>query len=532
MTTTLPANVTIVDLPSYTTVTGGELFEAVQTQGGVALSVQIPMTAIMTSSLGALPTGGATGNVLVKTSGTNFAAGWGQVDLSTSAGITGTLGIPYGGWGTPTIQQYGIPYGNGTSPIGFVSAATAAYVLAANGTAAAPTYQALSSLISGTSGVSVTGTTAGVRVALATQAGLSVLGVTAAASAIPAAIVGTAGQVLAVNAGATGLAFTTISISVPTPWSETSITQFGVVYGMGTSQVSATLAGTTTWPLVGNGTGAAPTFQVLTVLGGGLGTSAVGPRGVLVGGTTATSFIQFASVATAGAVLLDQGISSNPTFRVAVGDLSISALGTFTIGTNVVSYAKIQQGTGLSVMGVAGTAVANFASITGGTGQILGINLGGTTLGFIGPGQTPGVQAATAAATGVVGEFIGVSVVATAALTSNVAANITAIVLSPGDWDVTGIATFTGSTATVISYFVASISTTNATSIPDAVSGNSAFQTYGNTTPFNLINNVNIFTGPVRLLLNATTTTYLNALSGFATSTCSVAGYIRARRMR
>jgi hypothetical protein len=67
----LPAVVTIPDLVAGTTLTGTELFEAVQTSGGVGQSVKITANQIMTTGLGALPTAGATGSFL-QSLGTNF----------------------------------------------------------------------------------------------------------------------------------------------------------------------------------------------------------------------------------------------------------------------------------------------------------------------------------------------------------------------------------------------------------------------------------------------------------------------------
>lgn len=167
-----PAVVTIPDLPTGTTLTGTELLEAVQTVGGIANSIQVALTQIMTASLGALPTGGGTGQVLDKASATNFAAQWVNI----------------------------------------------------------------SSLVTASSGITVAGSTA-VQVSLSTAAGLSVLGVAGTTGGVPVAITSNSGlQVLQSNAGGTGLV-----------WG-------GISTGM-------LPAGTAGWPLVGNGTAAAPTFQ-------------------------------------------------------------------------------------------------------------------------------------------------------------------------------------------------------------------------------------------------------------------------------
>lgn len=95
--TTLPAVVRIIDLPAYTSpLTGGELMEAIQTVGGTTISVQMPASAIMTTGLGALPTGGGTGQILNKASGANFSTTWSGISsfvtvgnsLATSGSVT------------------------------------------------------------------------------------------------------------------------------------------------------------------------------------------------------------------------------------------------------------------------------------------------------------------------------------------------------------------------------------------------------------------------------------------------------------
>jgi len=93
--TTLPATVRVVDLPTGTTITGVELLEVVQTASGVGQSIQVPISQIMTTSLGGLPTGGGTGQLLVKTSATNFVTNFTSISslvaVGTSLATTGSL---------------------------------------------------------------------------------------------------------------------------------------------------------------------------------------------------------------------------------------------------------------------------------------------------------------------------------------------------------------------------------------------------------------------------------------------------------
>lgn len=250
-TTSLPAFVTIPGLPTGTTVTGAELIEAAQVVGGTTISVQLPLTAIMTTTLGALPVGGGTGQVLNKASGTSFATQWSNI----------------------------------------------------------------SSLVTASSGITVAGSTT-VQVSLSSAAGLSVLGVAGTTAAVPAAIAGTADQVLVINHAGTGVVF-------------------------GPLNLAATAAFTGT----------------LGVPGGGTGTTTLTARGVVVGAGTAA--LQVAVPATAGNLLIDQGTSANPAFTVVAGDVTISASGTTTIAANAVSNAKLAQGPATSLLGNNTAATAN-----------------------------------------------------------------------------------------------------------------------------------------------------------------------------
>lgn len=109
--TTLPAVVRIIDLPAGTAVTGGELVEAIQTVGGTTISVQLPFTAIMTTALGALPSGGGTSQVLAKASGANYSAAW--YDITTFISVNATTGLATSGSGTGLV--IGIASGGVTS---------------------------------------------------------------------------------------------------------------------------------------------------------------------------------------------------------------------------------------------------------------------------------------------------------------------------------------------------------------------------------------------------------------------------------
>src|SRR5713226_1314532 len=90
--TTLPAVVTIQDLPAGTTVTGTELLEVVQTSGGIANSVQLSLSQIFGTTLGALPSGGGTGQLLIS-QGTGLLSSW----TAISSRVTASTGLASAG---------------------------------------------------------------------------------------------------------------------------------------------------------------------------------------------------------------------------------------------------------------------------------------------------------------------------------------------------------------------------------------------------------------------------------------------------
>ena len=150
------------------------------------------------------------------------------------------------------------------------------------------------------------------------------------------------------------------------------------------------------------------------------------------------------------------------------------------------------------------------------------------------PSQTNGIVGTTTnnnANAGSVGEYISSTVLVGSAvsLTSGVAANITSISLTAGDWDVWGNAWFNpdGSynSATVGGW----ISTTSAT-LPTPP--NNGAETFVTSQIVAASGQFGFSVGQMRLSLAATTTVYLSAYSGFSAGTVSAYGFIGARRVR
>lgn len=150
----------------------------------------------------------------------------------------------------------------------------------------------------------------------------------------------------------------------------------------------------------------------------------------------------------------------------------------------------------------------------------------------IGKGQYQGTATNDAATAGNIGEYVSSAVAFGAAvpLTSTVAANITSISLTAGDWDVSAGISFTGAVTTTVSALYGSIGTTSATLDITNADRFVAIPQFGSTT-FSFAN-PNFTLPQARLSLSSTTTVYLVAQTSHAISTASGYGKIWARRRR
>jgi hypothetical protein len=140
-----------------------------------------------------------------------------------------------------------------------------------------------------------------------------------------------------------------------------------------------------------------------------------------------------------------------------------------------------------------------------------------------------GTIAADNAAAGNIGEQLSTSQATAVSLTTNVTVNIATLVLTPGDWAVSGVIVFTPSQAPTA--LAAAIGTTSAT-LPTAAqiaagTGNMTQYrlTFGNATQ-------TMQAGVVRVNVSAPTTVYLMAQGTFSGGTLTATGYISARRVR
>ncbi len=103
--TTFAAVVRVVDLPAAAALTGAELMEVVQTSAGVGQSVQVALSNVVSPTLGALPTGGGTSQILAKSSNSNYSAAW--YDLTSFISVISTTGLATSGSGTALIISIG-----------------------------------------------------------------------------------------------------------------------------------------------------------------------------------------------------------------------------------------------------------------------------------------------------------------------------------------------------------------------------------------------------------------------------------------
>ncbi|WP_312999617.1 hypothetical protein [Leclercia sp.] len=180
-----------------------------------------------------------------------------------------------------------------------------------------------------------------------------------------------------------------------------------------------------------------------------------------------------------------------------------------------------------TLLAAARGANSDITSITGLT-TALAISQGGTggtsasaARVALGAKANTGVTDASNAASGVTGEYLSGTLSSTS-LTSGAVVNAASLVLTPGDWDVNGAVQFDNS-ATMTS-MQAGTSLTSATS---------------QGFPFNSAISTSISAGTQRMVLparrvnvNANTTIYAVATAGFASGTCTVNGFISARRIR
>ena len=181
-----------------------------------------------------------------------------------------------------------------------------------------------------------------------------------------------------------------------------------------------------------------------------------------------------------------------------------------------------------------GTGASNFTTISGKSYTASGLVDNGDVREALRNGWTPndlgsGVTVASDFTTSTVAAASAVSLVSATAKT------VTSIVLTQGNWDVTGVVDFTPGATTTITLVSGSVSlTTNTLSSQAGGSGLGTDPTSSWAQPSGApgANTLSLEVDPVRLSIDAQTTVYLVAQATFATSTLSAYGTISARRVK
>jgi hypothetical protein len=298
----------------------------------------------------------------------------------------------------------------------------------------------------------------------------------------------------------------------------TSLTPYTLLAG-GTSSTGAMQqisAGTLGQVLQSNGPSAIPSFVNLSTLG--------------VTSITGTANQVIASAST-GAVTLslpqDIATTSSPTFNLAnVNAIYMRGNGSQIFSNDTYTALGIYNSgfTSVNFWGISGSPTGSppilqcFGTDTNVTGTLNGKGTGGV--------QVQGTGTNNNAVTGYVGELISSVIESGSAvsLTSNIAANLTSISLTAGDWDVNAnIAMIVSAGATILANWTSSSSAT----IPSA---NLVGQIQ--TVAANGVGSSGLICPTRRYSLASTTTIYLTGYALFGSGTVTMTGGIYARRRR
>lgn len=256
--------------------------------------------------------------------------------------------------------------------------------------------------------------------------------------------------------------------------------------------------------------------------------------------TSGTGFTCYAnSASTTGAAFTGAisapGVTTTANFLGAGTGYSIGNTTGLTSG-GAIQLFDATHGNNISVL-IGAIPVANFTSTGINTTAIAASST-------ITPSQTAGIVGTTTnnnANAGSVGEYICAQVTSggsptgcatnsstPVSLTTGIAANVTSISLTPGDWDVRGNVEFSPAGTTNQVGSIATINTVSAT-LPTQPN-NGAFAFINVTLPAG--QGIALPTGTIRISVSTATTVYLIAQAAFNTSTDTAFGFIGARRIR
>jgi hypothetical protein len=253
-----------------------------------------------------------------------------------------------------------------------------------------------------------------------------------------------------------------------------------------------------------------------------------------VSATALTGLVPIANggtnAATAAAALTNLGAAptASPTFTGTVTIPGGSITGT-TISGSTGSFTTLAASSSVTGTGFNNLFASppNIGAVAAATGKFTTLQ---ATSAFT-PSSTAGIVGTVtndSANAGSVGEYVTASTASTA-VTSSVTANAASISLAAGDWEVEGLVQTIPAGTTVVTGRTVGISTTSAT-VATAATGVSNASISWYSAPAGFVET--IIAPRTRIKLASTTTVYLIANIGFNTSTCAVAGFIRATRPR
>lgn len=177
--------------------------------------------------------------------------------------------------------------------------------------------------------------------------------------------------------------------------------------------------------------------------------------------------------------------------------------------------------------------ISNTLTFTGTDSSSIAFGTGGTIgpVGYAVAGQIPGDTSGASASSPNVGQLISSNIPlgSAVAATTATAINITSITITPGDWDCWGNVASSLAGTTVPTLFVGAISTGSAT-LPTAPNSGSYFQISGVT--FAAGSNELFPVGRIRIATSGTVIVYLVGRLDFTTSTASLYGYLGCSRAR
>lgn len=230
-------------------------------------------------------------------------------------------------------------------------------------------------------------------------------------------------------------------------------------------------------------------------------------------------------------------VSSNSVLNLNTGLVLTAGAKNVSIGLNTFAGTALpinDSGTG-TIYGATvtditgGTRAGSFTTlVSSGAANVNSLTSGATSItGPLTVSQTNGIVGTTTnnnANAGAVGEYVTASATSVA-ITTAVSTNITSISLTAGDWDVSGVMQVSPAGGTIVGGESTSISTTSGT-----LGGLGSLTFIGATKA---TGQADIIPTPVvRLSLAGTTTVYLVGNVSYTTSTLTVSGLIRARRVR